>query len=224
MKIRTDFVTNSSSSNYTVEIEIRSADGSVCLTEDPSERDRDSGEAVFNGDLRDINTHLSSVKELATWLARSTEPDWGDRDAAYFQRKRSRFVNDACSTFKSVRDIASITVTRQYDAWGEFADLVADSDSRLIELAEIYMKSSGMAKNRAAAEMITHIQTVDDARGESFGCGCAISRFQWNGKSLDKLAKRLCSDYGPNRVSGVERKHLDLKTGEYFDTSDFDLM
>ena len=40
---------------------------------------------------------------------------------------------------------------------------------------------------------------------------------------MAELAKRLCSNYGPGSVSGVERKELNMKTGEYFDESDFDL-
>ena len=54
------------------------------------------------------------------------------------------------------RCIESIVVERHYDAWGEFADLVADN-SELTELAEKYMNSTGIAKQRAEAEMITYI-------------------------------------------------------------------
>lgn len=223
MKIRTDFVTNSSSSNFTVEIELQSADKLVCLTENPSSRGADVGEAKFTGNLRDINSHLSSVEDLATWLAQSIEPDWQERGATYFQRKQSKFVKDACGAFRSVRDIDSITVTRRYDAWGEFAELVADNDSCLVELAQAYINSTGIEKDRAAAAMITYIQTATEARGESFGKDSAICRYRWNGKSVEKLAERLCNNYGPGNVSGVERKRLNLKTGEYFDTSDFDL-
>jgi hypothetical protein len=100
--------------------------------------------------------------------------------------------------------------------------LVADN-SELPELAKKYMQATGIEKERAEAEMITYIHTVTDARGYSFGDKSINSRFYWDGRSVEKLAKRLCSNYGPGSVSGVERKELNLKTGEYFDESDFDL-
>lgn len=71
--------------------------------------------------------------------------------------------------------------------------------------------------------MITYIHTAENARGENFGENSVISRFEWNGDSVEELSKRLCNRYCSDSVNGVERKELNLKTGEYFDVSDFEL-
>lgn len=224
MKIRTDFVTNSSSSNFTVEITLESKDKKVILYEDPLSHNEDEGdEASFVGDLRDINRHLSSVGHLARWLAECVrENRWDSSESVSLKKKKEKFVQEAKNAFKSVKDIDSITIERHYDAYGEFADLVGD-DAEMVQLAKNYIERKGIAKERAKAEMVTHIKTAVDARGDSFGANCKISRFDWKWNNVDSLAERLCSRCGPNTVSGVERKKLDLRTGEYFDESDFDL-
>lgn len=224
MKIRTDFVTNSSSSCFTVEITIRAKGARVSIEEDPYRYNPDGGgEASFTGDLRDINEHLGSVQELATWLASSMKENvWGEPDSPSFKRKKSKFVKDACTRIQSVRDIESITVMRRYSAWGEFAELVADRQE-MIDYAQRYLNSEGIEKERAEAEMITYIHTAEDARGETFGENSSVNRFSWNGRTVEKLAQRLCSQYGPGDVSGVEYKELNLRTGEYFDYSEFDV-
>ena len=223
MKIRTDFVTNSSSSSFTVEISVFYESGCVKMKQRPYVEDGPA-EALFTGDLCEINKHLSSVQELASWLANSVKEEfWKEKESNKFKQKKENFIEEACKNIKSVNEIDSIMVERRYNAWGEYADLIAENDIKLRRLAEEYIKSIGIEKERIEAEIVTHINTTTNARGESFGNKSKVNRYNWSGESVEKLARRLCSNNCPNSVSGVERKELNLKTGEYFDESEFDL-
>lgn len=219
MKIRGDFVTNSSSSSFTCEITVRGSGGTASVGENPMNYDPEQGGTVyFDADLHDISDHLASVESLARWLALSLKADC---ETPLFKGRKTLFVKSMQKKFASIEEIEKVEISRRYDAWGEFADLVADGDLKLKELAKKYLESTGTAKEQARAEMLAYINTTTDARGDIFGWGCAVSRYVWYGNSLDQLAERLCSNRGPGSVSGRERKSVDLKTGEYIDESEF---
>lgn len=84
MKIRSDFVTNSSSSNYALSIIIEGKDGSsLSLTEDPFDYDSDQGgEVRFNKDLSELTADEdaagSSVADLAQFLMEAIHSDLED--------------------------------------------------------------------------------------------------------------------------------------------------
>lgn len=229
MKIRTDFVTNSSSSSFTVEISIHSKNGIVEFREDPYTYGQEWGEARFVDNLMNVNSHLSSVEALAKWLADSVRQPSTWKHTGYeiatLEREKTKFINDAKTIIKSVRDIDSIVVERHYSGWGEGADLIAENDRHLKELAAKYLHSSGIDKERAEAEMVTYIhQTTTVENGEYFEPNSVIRRYNWSGHSVKKIAEILVSDHCiSDKASGVERQELNLKTGEYFDESEFDL-
>ena len=178
---------------------------------------------------------FESVRELCEFLTNAVDDDnttWGDDGDEYYgnhhsrrlQEKKEQFTKKVVKGIKTIDDVKSIIVTRDYYAWGEFADMIADNDSKLCRLAENVVNSSGQAKEEAKAEMLKYIHTSNDRQGESFGCGFSDFRYNWDDHNdLEKLAERLCSHNGPGDVSGTEYTEVDATTGKLTRYAEFNL-
>jgi len=118
-------------------------------------------------------------------------------------------------------DIKSIIFEREYFGWGEGAEILADNDWDLKEYAKKVVESTGSEKEKYKKEMLEYIKSVNladngAAFGE-FGRGFSDIRYGvYDEKNFDieSLAKRLCSDYGPESTSGYETSEYDVETGE----------
>lgn len=133
-------------------------------------------------------------------------------ERALAERKHA-FITEVSDNIASIQDIAQITVEREYVAWGEFADMIADNDAALCRAAEKVRRAAGEEKERALDEMLELIRTPDPARsGRSFGRGFTDIRYVWNGDrdALSALADRLCSNLAPEICKGREHTGIDL--------------
>ena len=192
---------------------------------------------------------FSNIEELCDFLTESIEDDCRDDDDEDFdpddeyvedfeeweyrpssnhkadlEESKKAFSERVIAKVKTIDNISSIVVERNYDAWGEFAVLVADNDAKLGQLAKKVRGSSGEERNKAKQELLEYIHTSDADRGFSgFGTGFDDFRYIWNGddKALEELVKRLGGNYGPDSVSGKEHCEIDLKTGKYIKYAEF---
>ncbi len=247
MKIRTDFVTNSSSSSFTVLVSLKNYSGEkVKFYEDPGEYSFDvGGRCCFDSDLKELlfgdylaqnnssveksRLVVSSISELAKLLMDNVSDDYEYRcydkdeeeegfDALIAQRKEE-FINEAVEKIKSLDDISSITVKREYYANGEYMDLLADNDAELCELAKRVVDGD----KTAIEEIRKYVKEPHKSDSYSgFGYGFELYYgLDDDEASIISLSERLCSDYGPDSTEGYEIMEIDLQRGKYKKYAEF---
>lgn len=262
MKFRSDFVTNSSSSNFTVMVTVVDKQGNFSSFElDPYEINCDEGgTAYFNADLRKA-LEMNNLLELCEFLTENAQSeyddytefryddpddeDYGDADECCddefgeenegqgfgertFKARKEAFTKAVMENVGTLENVKKIIVERQYSAWGEYADLIADNDEPLCEFAQELVAASEEEKPAIRKKMLEYINTPDTEgyrRGEYFGCDMERIEYAWYGgeAALDKLAERLTGCYGPGSVEGAETFALDMESGEYDEYAEFEL-
>ncbi len=140
-------------------------------------------------------------------------------------QNKKKFIEEVDKNVKKLSDIKKIEFNRNYDAWGEFADLVADNDFELANYAQRVVESTGIEKEEAKKEMIEYIKNANISKYcYGFGRGFKTVKYLWkDSNDVETLANRLCSGYGPDMVSGTEHSEYDVETGEIKEEAKFTL-
>ena len=141
-------------------------------------------------------------------------------------KRKYEFIKQLTKNALEISDVSKITICRDYFAWGEFGDYIADNDGQLCELAAKVNATTGEEQKVVLKEMRNYINTSNgDRQGESFGCGFDDFRYHWDGddNALIALSQGLCSGCGTDICEGIEYQELDLTSGAFSKYAEFKL-
>lgn len=223
MKIRTDFVTNSSSSNFTVTLEIKTKDGKT-LTKEYGDGEYEGGSTVdVYGGVQEI-LNATTVGELIEALQID---DGGYEDEEWYGDE-----DEDSESIEGNEDaqLKTATLKRSWSATGEWSSTFGyNVDEFLPDLKGLCQKvldTDGDEKEQAKKDLMAYLDNVGDLNIVSGGgewpsnlCrGNGINKINWKGlaKKIEKFAEMVVNGELPTSSDrGEEILKFDFAKKKY---------
>ena len=219
MKIRTDFVTNSSSSSFVVEVEVETNEARVVFETNPIDEGANSN---FKCSGKDI-TKADSIDGLCELLQKSM--------SGTGKTKIKGFAQDIKDNVQDISDINTIILRRIWISQGESSGCTIANDEKLQELSKKIVKAKGEEKESLCKEMEEYLSSAEvyaeggwqDCWPTDFCKSKAVPHYKWSHMriTVEELAKKIANNKITNNDYAVETIIVDMQKKKVDESAEF---